>query len=118
MSGGRVLLYAPTLGQIWIVAGDRVPSADFVETDSPLQAAPKHLNLTLVFRYRCNLKCVYCYESHDARQELPIETAQQIARDLVKRHPDVPNLIVGYFGGEPQPAARTSCGKARRTITV
>lgn len=60
-----------------------------------------YYTVPLCLTHRCNLRCVYCYQTHDGNHEMTIETAQNCIRDAFNRIE--PNATVEFilFGGEP-----------------
>jgi uncharacterized protein len=61
------------------------------------QPAIQPTSATLIMSEECNLRCVYCYEPHKARDKttLTFETAKQVLRKFDR------DAKICFFGGEP-----------------
>lgn len=58
------------------------------------------LDLILMASEDCNFRCTYCYEDFPRGTMLP-SVREGIKRLVEKRAPQLQNVIVGWFGGEP-----------------
>ena len=62
----------------------------------------KTLRLTINPTLDCNLRCWYCYESHNNKAYMSDQTIKSIGDFLVTRlNKEVENVILAFFGGEP-----------------
>ena len=59
----------------------------------------KHVTLTLT--ERCNLNCVYCYESYKTNKQMLFETAVSILDLELSNSSDYDYVEVAFHGGEP-----------------
>lgn len=60
----------------------------------------KYLSLTILPTEQCNFRCVYCYEDFSIGKMKP-ETVSAIKKLITKRAPDLDELSISWFGGEP-----------------
>lgn len=61
------------------------------------------LCITIAITKACNFRCVYCFEEHTV-QKLDISTIDavcNIIKEYWKRKPNLKNLVLIWFGGEP-----------------
>ena len=58
------------------------------------------LDLILLASEDCNFRCTYCYEDFKRGTMLP-SVREGIKRFVEKRAPQLQNLTIGWFGGEP-----------------
>ncbi len=58
------------------------------------------LRLTIIPTYRCNFKCIYCYEDIP-KPDMTMETANHVIRYVKKYIHKYSYLFVNWFGGEP-----------------
>ena len=58
------------------------------------------LRLTIIPTYRCNFKCIYCYEDLP-QPDMTMETANRIIKYVKKHIHKYSYLFVNWFGGEP-----------------
>ena len=57
---------------------------------------------TLCVTHRCNLNCIYCYQTHDFEHELSYEKACEIIDDIFATKPsDTYGISISFIGGEP-----------------
>ena len=69
---------------------------------------PRALNLILLPTEQCNFRCSYCYE--DFKQgSMPAWVVSAIKQLLTARAPDLDELKIAWFGGEPLLASRIIC---------
>lgn len=61
---------------------------------------PKRLHLTILPTEACNFDCVYCYEDHLAGRMAP-SLVEAIKTHIAQRAPDLDELEITWFGGEP-----------------
>ena len=61
---------------------------------------PRALNLILFPTENCNFRCTYCYETYNGGL-MPDAVVSGIKKLLVARAPDLDDLSIGWFGGEP-----------------
>lgn len=62
----------------------------------------KTLRLTINPTLDCNLRCWYCYESHNNNAYMSDQTIKSIRDFVVTRlNKEVENVILAFFGGEP-----------------
>ncbi len=59
-----------------------------------------YLELILMPNENCNFRCDYCYESFK-RNKMTRGVVEGIVRYAEKRMPNLAELVVGWFGGEP-----------------
>lgn len=57
-------------------------------------------NITLFLTEKCNLKCIYCYEGIEEKQDLSFETAKK-AIDTLITNTQSKKISITFFGGEP-----------------
>ncbi len=58
-------------------------------------------NVVMLITEKCNLKCVYCYETNKTRNKMSFETAKEIiCRELFAEN-DYDEVLFNFFGGEP-----------------
>lgn len=67
---------------------------------------PGHLSLILLPTERCNFRCTYCYEDHEAGRMSP-RVVGAIKALLDRRAPTLRSLHISWFGGEPLLAKQT-----------
>ena len=52
--------------------------------------------------HNCNLNCIYCYQKHDKKSKMTLETAKKVIDWIFKNVPDNRNGIeINIIGGEP-----------------
>lgn len=51
--------------------------------------------------HQCNLRCVYCYQSHDSNHEMTLETAIRSVNDTMLKLKEPSTIEFILFGGEP-----------------
>jgi len=57
---------------------------------------------TLCLTHNCNLNCLYCYQSHDSKSKMSLQTAKKIIDWLFdNRPPNMRGIEIGFIGGEP-----------------
>lgn len=62
----------------------------------------KKYNPTLCLTHNCNLNCVYCYQQHDKRTVMTLDTAKKVIDDVLVSVPvDRNGIIFSLIGGEP-----------------
>lgn len=61
----------------------------------------KYYTVPLCLTHRCNLRCVYCYQSHDNNHEMSIEIAKECILDTLNRVETNATIEFILFGGEP-----------------
>lgn len=66
--------------------------------------SPSSLHLIVMPTEQCNLRCTYCYEDF-ALEKMSPETVAGIKRLLDSRAPELSELVLDWFGGEPLLAA-------------
>lgn len=57
--------------------------------------------ITLVTVQSCNLKCLYCYETHKKESNMLIETAKEVIDSEIARFPLDAVIQIEIIGGEP-----------------
>lgn len=62
---------------------------------------PNIKKITLVSTYDCNLKCLYCYETHKNTNNMSFETAKAVIDSEMKRFSDDTSVKIEIIGGEP-----------------
>lgn len=62
---------------------------------------PNLRKITLVSTYNCNLKCLYCYETHKSNLSMSIDTAKTVIENEMKRLSPNYEIIIEIIGGEP-----------------
>lgn len=71
---------------------------------SAKEASPKkpRFSPSLCVTHKCNLDCVYCYQTHDAHSRMSIETARRCLDWIFDNVPSgMENVEIGFIGGEP-----------------
>lgn len=59
-------------------------------------------NPTLCVTHNCNLHCVYCYQKHDGKSKMSIETAKKSIDWIFSHKPCTSSPIeISFIGGEP-----------------
>lgn len=57
---------------------------------------------SLCVTHRCNLNCVYCYQTHDSSHSMSLETAKYIVDWIFEHTPDNADSVgIDFIGGEP-----------------
>lgn len=60
-----------------------------------------HMKLTIMTTERCNFRCPYCYQSHDAK-DMTLENGQILGEFLKKIYRRQTHAVdISWFGGEP-----------------
>ncbi len=62
--------------------------------------ANNHLHLTIMPTEKCNFRCTYCYEDF-ALPKMPQWVVREIKGLLESRAPNLDQLLLAWFGGEP-----------------
>jgi sulfatase maturation enzyme AslB (radical SAM superfamily) len=65
---------------------------------------------TLIVTHRCNLDCVYCYESFKSPKAMPFDLAIGVLKsefEMLAGSDDFDEIIIEFMGGEPTGSART-----------
>lgn len=84
----------------FIVEDDRDELASHITQVLKERYNPFTLNLTIAVTSSCNLGCFYCYEKGIESNLMQEETEKRIV-DFTKNFPDVKDLFVTWYGGEP-----------------
>ena len=58
-------------------------------------------SVVLVLTQKCNLSCVYCYESNKNAIDMSFETAKQIIDSEIRNIDGYDEILFELFGGEP-----------------
>ena len=59
-------------------------------------------DFTILSTTKCNARCFYCYEMHNkGKHHMTLETAEKVAKYIIKVAPKNEPLRIGWFGGEP-----------------
>lgn len=59
---------------------------------------------TLLVTHKCNLRCIYCYESHKSNKSMTIEVAKKVIEsefEFVAQSNHFHELAIDFLGGEP-----------------
>jgi uncharacterized protein len=77
------------------------------------------LGLTIFPTEKCNLRCVYCYETFP-NIRLNDEVSSSIRQLLAYRAGDLRHLSIGWFGGEPllEAAAVLEISRFARNLSI
>ncbi len=59
------------------------------------------LSLTLCPTLKCNFRCPYCFEKTQESGASMDQKTIQLVLDFIRRFPDIRNLSVAWYGGEP-----------------
>lgn len=57
--------------------------------------------ITLVTTYDCNMKCLYCYETHKSNKYMDLETAKKVIDHEMARFSEDMEIKIEMIGGEP-----------------
>jgi uncharacterized protein len=85
----------PTQGKFWM----ELPNG-FTPVQIARCISSKRLELTILPTEKCNFRCTYCYEDF-AIGRMPRSVVDGVKNLITSRAPDLEELQISWFGGEP-----------------
>lgn len=58
-------------------------------------------SIPICLTHRCNLNCIYCYQTHDSHHEMTLDTAKECIQYVFAHIPQEADIEFILFGGEP-----------------
>lgn len=82
---------------------ENVDESDYIERfrNQVAQENPDSFMLIINPTLRCNFNCWYCYESHIASSDMPMEVYERTCRCIDMLTQRKKELSISFFGGEP-----------------
>ena len=74
-----------------------------LDSYNAIDCNPSSFSIIINPTLECNLRCWYCYENHEKQSRMSDETLSAIEKliDIKTQSPELKNLSVSFFGGEP-----------------
>lgn len=96
-------LFRQMLEKEFIIPSERDEVASLIAEWERQDNVPSYFGMIINPTLGCNLRCWYCYEEHDKEKMMDAKIVNAICRLIEKKValPQMKNLNVSFFGGEP-----------------